>query len=367
MERLLCLLSNMNMGGAETFLMKVFRGLDRSRYRMDFCIVLKEKCDYEDEILDLGGKVYRIPSKSQNSKAFKDSLYALIHDHHYQNVLKITSNAAGFWDLKIAKKAGAGRTIARSSNSSDGENPLHTAIHYLSRALWSRYVDVKIAPSDLAAIHTFGKRAVKRGEVRFLNNGLDLDVYRFDPDARRRLRAEFNAGEHTVVLGHVGRFNTQKNHRFLVRVFAEYVKQNEDALLILTGVGTLEDEIRQQVNELCLDDKVVFTGLRSDIPQLLSAFDVYVFPSLYEGMPNTVIEAQACGLPCVIADTITKQADLSGQVRFLPISDPAVWVPEITKLASCGRIDADMSAYDIKEAVRQFCEDCFGSVGENAG
>ena len=364
MERLLCLLSNMNMGGAENFLMKVYRAIDRTQYQMDFCVCVEEKCDYEDEIRELGGKIFRIPPKSKDTEKFKQQLTKLIRDHHYRNVLKITSNAAGFLDLKIAKEAGAERTIARSSNSCDGSNTLHNLAHRISKVIWMKYADVKLAPSDLAAVHTFGAGAVKKGEVHFLNNGLDLGVYHFSPEARTALRKELGAGNGTPVLGHVGRFNTQKNHDFLVRFFAEYLKERPDALLALVGVGELEPQIRQLVKELDIENKVKFLGLRKDVPALMSAFDVFVFPSLYEGMPNTVIEAQACSLPCVIADTITAQANISGAVRYVPLGDVRAWNEAVGTALAAGRTEADMSAYDIQIVAEQFCRLCFGAVGE---
>ena len=364
MKRLLCLLSNMNKGGAETFLMKVYRTLDRTRYQMDFCIHVEDKCDYEDEILALGGRMFRIPPKSKDTKEFKRQLTKLISDNRYRYVLKITSNAAGFWDLKIAKKAGAERTIARSSNSGDGASKLQFMIHRVSGLLWQKYADVKIAPSDLAAEYTFGKRSVEKEEVGFLNNGLDLGVFRFDEESRFRIRSELGAGENTTVLGHIGRFNTQKNHVFLIRIFAEYLKRMPESLLVMVGVGDLEKEIRRQVEDLGLSDRVRFLGLRNDIPALMSAFDVFVLPSLYEGMPNTVIEAQACSLPCVLSDTVTRQADLSGRLRYLPLDNAVRWAEEISKAVADGRIDVDMSDYDIHTVADQFCRYCFGDTGE---
>ena len=364
MKRLLCLLSNMNRGGAETFLMKVYRTLDRTQYQMDFCIHVETECDYEDEILSMGGRIFRIPPKSKNAKEFKRQLTKLISENHYRYVLKITSNAAGFWDLKIAKKGGAERTIARSSNSGDGASRLQLMIHRVSGVLWKKYVDVKIAPSDLAAVYTFGKCSVKKGRVNFLNNGLDLDTFRYDEESRLRIRKDLSAADNTTVLGHIGRFNTQKNHVFLIRIFAEYLKTDPDAILVLVGVGDLEKDILRQVEDAGLSDHVRFLGLRSDIPALMSAFDVFVLPSLYEGMPNTVIEAQACTLPCVLSDTITQQADLSGRLRFLPLSDEERWAEEIFSAVSDGRINADMSAYDIHKVTDQFCRYCFGDTGE---
>lgn len=365
MKKLLCILNNMNMGGAETFLMKVYRVLDRSRWRMDFCINYAGHCDYEDEILQSGGRIFRITPKSQDSKEFKRQLTAVIQENSYTNVLRITSNAAGFWDLKIAKKAGATHTAARSSNANDG-GLVQYMLHRFCRVIWTRYVDVKIAPSDLAAIYTFGEKAYRSGEVRILNNGLDLSLFRYSEEQRNALRSELHIAPETKVLGHIGRFNTQKNHSFLIHIFHRFRQAHPDSVLILVGAGDLEEQIKALVRELQLSDSVIFTGLRSDIPALLSAFDVLLLPSLYEGMPNVVIEAQACGLPCVLSDTVTKDADVSGKLVYLPLSDEQKWVDAAERSLADGRIQSDMSAYDIHTVARQFCDYCFTSEGANS-
>lgn len=161
MKRVLCLISGMNAGGAETFLMKLYRQLDKTKYQMDFCINVFDKCFYEEEILALGGKIYRIPPKSVSRVAFKKQLYDIVKANHYNYVLRVTSNAFGFMDLKIAHRAGANVCAARSSNSSDGEGLKAKVAHKLGRLLYSKYVNVKIAPSDLAAKYTFGKKITK--------------------------------------------------------------------------------------------------------------------------------------------------------------------------------------------------------------
>ena len=364
-KRVLCLISGMNMGGAETFLMKIYRQLDKSQYQMDFCVNVFDKCVYDDEILALGGKIFRIPSKSENAREFKRQLTGIIKDNKYDYVLRITSNAAGFWDLKIAKKAGALRTIARSSNTSDGDGIKKAIIHRISRFLWLKYVDVKIAPSDLAAIYTFGKKQYKQGKVSLLHNGIDLNIYHYGVNGRNQIREEFNIKSSTVLLGHVGRFSKQKNHSFLIDIFCEYEKKNKDSKLLLVGIGPLEDSIKEKVHQLNLEEKVLFVGLRRDIPQILSAMDVFVFPSFYEGMPNTVIEAQSTGLPCIIADTITKEADITGLVRYLPLSiSPDKWVEEINKVANEPRKDTNQdfinNGYDIESVKNSFIKMIFG-------
>ena len=359
MKRVLCLVSSMNAGGAETFLMKLYRQLDRTRYQMDFCVNIREKGFYDDEIKNLGGEIFYVPPKSEDIKAFKRELAELIRQKGYPYVLRITSNAMGFLDLKVAKQAGAKVCIARSSNSSDGKGWKPWIAHRLGRLLYNRHVDVRIAPSDLAAEYTFGKNACRNGMVKILHNAVDTDMYRYDELGRTTVRQELGISEDALLVGHVGRLTTQKNHSFLLKVFAELLKSRQESMLLLVGKGELKEQLVQQTKELGIADKVIFAGVRSDIPQLLSAMDVFVFPSLYEGMPNTVIEAQATGLPCVISDTITRQADITGRVNYLPLScAETIWAEAAVDAVSMQRQDTKQAfmenGYDVKSTAKRF-------------
>ena len=356
MKRILCILSCMNAGGAETFLMKIYRQIDRAKYQMDFCVNINEEGYYDKEIIQMGGRIFHIPAKSDNLKEFRKQLSAIIKDEHYESVLRITSNTMGFLDLKVAKKAGAKICAARSSNSNDPAGIKAKIAHRLGRILYGKYVDIKIAPSDLAAIYTFGEQAYKNGEVKILHNALDLNVYKFNPEDRRKIRKEFGIKESEILCGHVGRFSVQKNHDFLIDVFSELSKNHSNYKLLLVGKGELEDKIREKCAEKDLLDKVIFAGIRSDIPAILSAMDVFVFPSLYEGMPNTVIEAQSCGLPCIVSDTITKEVNICGQVTFLPISKTDFWTESIINTEMYRRTQKGLDGYDINTIAKQFIE-----------
>ncbi len=365
MNRVLCLLSNMNAGGAETFLMKLYRKIDRTKYQMDFCINAKEKCFYEDEILSLGGKLYRIPSKSENRKQFKKELENIIKNNGYKYVLRITSNAMGFMDLKIAKKAGAKICSVRSSNSSDGNGLFYRVVHKLGKILYKKYVDVKFAPSDLAAKYTFGEKAYKNGKVSILHNGIDLTIHKYIQTAGEEIRREFDISSEYKIVGHVGRFMEQKNHKFLLDVFAEIKRKSEKAKLLLVGDGVLKVQIEQRAKELGIIQDVIFAGVRSDVPKLMSAMDVFVFPSFFEGMPNTVIEAQATGLPCLIADTITKEANITGLVEYLPLTSTAEkWADvAISKISNERKNTYEQfisNGYDIESVVDKFVKLVFG-------
>ena len=359
MKRLLCIISNMNAGGAETFIMKLYRKLNRSKYQIDFCINFPEKCFYEDEITQLGGYIFRIPSKSDNLNIFKRDLSKIIEKHQYKIVLRITSNAMGFYDLKIAEHSGAKRCIARSSNSSDGAGLKVKLAHIVGKLLFQKYVDVKIAPSDVAAQYTFGKKAYGNGGVYILRNALDIDLYKFDMDERNKIRRSLGISDSTLVVGHIGRFNEQKNHAYLVQIFNKLQQFRPDSRLILVGNGNLIEKIKGLVQSYCITDKVIFTGVRKDINKMMSVFDVFVFPSFYEGMPNVIIEAQASGLPCVLSDTITKEADITGLLKYESLNvSPEIWAKDAIEAAEKERIDTKQkliqAGYDIESCTRKF-------------
>lgn len=364
MKRLLCIISGMNAGGAETFLMKIYRKIDNTKYQMDFCINVSEKCFYEDEINALGGKIYRIPAKSENLAEFKRQLSDLVKQKQYTSVLRLTSNAMGFWDLKIAKEAGAKRCCVRSTNSSDGNSLKVKVAHILGRALYDKYVDRAFAPSDLAAIYTFGKRAYDSGKVKILHNAVDLDYYQYDLDAKQKICNEFYLPSDCFIVGHVGRFAEQKNHLFLADIFKSVKEKNDKAVLLLVGDGNLKEEVEQKFVDFKILDSVIFAGTRSDIPTLLSAMDVFVFPSFYEGMPNTVIEAQATGLPCVISDTITKDCNITDLVSFVSLKESAEhWANRVLHNIRQERMDTKQyfidHKYDISSSAEEFIKIVF--------
>lgn len=355
----------MNAGGAETFLMKLYRHLDRAQFQMDFCINDKEKQFYEDEIEKLGGRMFRVPSKSSDLNEFKDGLYHVVRDNQYRYVLRVTSNAMGFLDVKIAHDAGAEVCAVRSSNSVDAAGWKSKVAHFVGRVLYGKYVNVKIAPSDLAARHTFGRLAYERGEVRMLRNAIDLNDYKYEAAGRNAIRTQLGIPHDGKVIGHVGRFQRQKNHIYLLQVFAELLHKVPNVWLLLVGDGELKPGMEDLSRSLGIQDHVVFAGVRRDVARLLSAMDVFAFPSLYEGMPNTVIEAQATGLPCVIADTITREANITGLVKYRPLgSDVSGWVSDIQHQFEIPRRDtsADFirNGYEIRSCVREFEKIIFG-------
>lgn len=363
-KRLLCCMSGMNAGGAETFLMKQYRMLDREKYQLDFCVNVQERCFYDDEIEALGGRIYRIPPKSQSFKESLKALENIVHDNKYDGVLCSSVKPGTALELLAAKKGGAKRLIYRSSNSSvDGgkkQKILHSTLGQLAKIVPT----VKIAPSKEAAEYCFGKGCIENKKAFILHNGIDTSVYRYSEETRKRMREELQL-DGKFAVAHVGRFSKAKNHAFLLDVFEELLKIKPDSILILIGTGELEEKIKQKAKEKNIEDKILFLGLRSDVPQVLCAADVFVFPSFYEGMPNTVIEAQALSLNCVISDRITPDADITGNVEFLPLGDARHWAQTAAKYAD-GYKKQDMSEiikaqkYDSETTATEFVKYCFG-------
>lgn len=357
MKRVLCVVSKLNTGGAETFLMKILRTIDRQEYVLDF--IVSADGLYDEEVLALGGKVYKVPLRTEHPIQVFKEIKRIVKENNYRYFMKLCDTPVGILDVLAARAGGAKRITVRSCNAATNSSWIKERIYGLLRPFFNALIHCKIAPSTLAAEYTFGKKAVKKGNVALLNNGVDLSVYRFDPIGRKQIRNEFNIDDTTVLLGHIGRFSRQKNHRFLIEVFAQYHAQNENTKLMLVGEGELKLQTQEMIKRYRLEDAVIFTGVRKDIPQILSAMDVFVFPSFHEGMPNTVIEAQATGLPVVLADTITKEADITGLLEYRSLEESAdCWSKAIAGKTQTERADQAKAfmdnRYDIHSVVEQF-------------
>ena len=350
MKTILCIVDSLNAGGAETFLMKISRCTPSELCRFDF-IVSQDDGVYTREVLDRGGKIHVIPLRRKNLKGAFMGIKNIVRENQYDRVLKLGDSPLLAVDLIAAKLGGAKWLGFRSCNALTGRSVTQKMVDAVMRPVLNRVANVKLAPSLLAAEYTFGKNHAHK-DVHVIHNGVDLGVFHFDSDGRDRVRQEFSVADKFVV-GHIGRFNKQKNHRFLLEVFSAIRAKRSDAVLMLVGIGELEETIHTWVKEMGLEPYVIFTGSRFDIPQVLSAMDVFVFPSFHEGMPNTVIEAQSTGLPCVIADTITAEADITGLVTYLSLSmSPEEW--GTVALTKAGEVRKDTnsdflnSGYDIQ-------------------
>jgi glycosyltransferase involved in cell wall biosynthesis len=319
----------MNRGGAETLLMNLYRNIDRTKIQFDF-LTCKEGV-FDGEILDLGGKVYRISYVTevghfQYGKSLEEFFksqfeYKIVHSH--------LDKMSGLV-LKAAKKAGIPVRISHSHNtSSEGSMAAKFYKWYIGQLINSN------ATNYYACSQIAGEWLFKNRSVSILKNGIDIDQFRYSSEARKKAREELNLSENTIVFGHVGRFAHQKNHDFLIDVFAEFCKSENDSFLLLVGDGPLRKDVEKKVFDLKINNKVKFLGVRSDIPRILQALDIFIFPSLHEGLPVSLIEAQGAGLPCFISDQISKEVDMGmNLVEFLPLNNQKIWIERIKKRKS---------------------------------
>ena len=321
----------MNTGGAETFLMKIYRQLDKRYYQMDFCVSSKKECFYDQEITSMGGKIFHITKKSVNPfKNFYD-IIKTVKKGKYKSVIRISQHSMSSLDLLAAKMGGARKLVFRSSNSNSCGSIINRFFHKIFMPCAIIIPNVKIAPSDYAAEHMFGKKQQKNGKIKIIKNGLPISEFKFNPKQRTNIRRELGI-EDKFVIGHVGRMTEQKNHQFLLEVFREYLKTNKDATLLLIGDGEKRKQIEDSVASNNIADKVIFLGVKKNISELYNAMDCFVFPSLFEGMPNTVIEAQTNGLNCIVSDTITPLLKITPNIVYCKLSDsPKKWAKVISK------------------------------------
>ena len=328
--------------------MALYRAIDRSKIQFDFVV----DCDDSvliNEIRELGGQIFRLPKFSgKNIKEVTSAWNNFFTDHPEYKILHSHVRSYASLYLPIAKAHGV-KTIIHSHNTSNGTGLASLIKKVLQYPL--RYqADYFFGCSEIAGQWLFGNKVVKSDRYFMLKNAVDLERFSFRPVVRERIRRELGVNENTLLVGHVGRMNPQKNHKFLIEFFRKVVDKRADAKLLLLGDGDLRDEVAQQVTQMGLDDNVLMLGVRGNVEDYFSAMDCLVLPSLHEGLPVVVVEAQANGLRCMVADTVTKEVRLSQLVEYLPISQGAEpWVNAI--------LAGDQCHVDVSEQIRSggFC------------
>ena len=334
--RILHILGNTQLGGAESRIMDLYRHMDRSVVQFDFVVHSKEEGYFNEEIRKLGGRIFRVPRfRVLNYFSYCRAWKQLLQEHRDADGRSefhmiqghMTSTAAIY--LPIARKCGIETTIAHARSAGVDKGLKGILTRFLRRNL-SKKADYLFTCSELAGISVFGKKAVEQGRTRFLPNAIDCQKFAPDPLVREKIRRELGI-EKCYVIGHVGRFHYAKNHEYLLRVFAELVKRKtRDYVLLLLGEGSGMEDIRILSRELGIEDKVYFLGNKSNVNDYYQAMDYFVYPSRFEGMPGTIVEAQTAGLRCLMSDTICKEVIATDLVTTRSIhEDPGLWADEI--------------------------------------
>ncbi len=332
--RILHVLGGLSLGGAESRIMDLYRNINREEIQFDFLVHSAKEEHFDNEIKTLGGNVYRIPRfKIYNWFQYKKALKQFFAEHREFRAVHghMTSTASIY--LPIAKKAGVPITIAHSRSAGVPGGMKGILTKWLRSSLKHK-ADYCLACSKEAGEAVFGKAWSDKGNVEVIPNAIATEKYVYDECVRKEKRAELGI-EDKLVIGHVGSFREPKNHVFLIQIFVEIYKKRKDAVLLLLGEGALMEQVKAQVEELGLTDAVRFLGNQSNVSPYYQAMDFLVFPSLFEGLPGTIIEAQTAGLKCLISENITKEVQLTELVEAYSLDKPATeWAEYV--LANCG-------------------------------
>lgn len=363
--RILHVLGGTNLGGAESRIMDLYRHMDRSKIQFDFLVHTEKEGYFDKEIKELGGRIYRVPRfRLYNYFTYKKAVKEFFRKHHEFRAVQghITSTAAIY--LPIARKWRVPVTIAHARSAGVDKGIKGTVTRLLRKNL-SKKTDYMFTCSRIAGISVFGEKAVKEGKTVFIPNAIDCQAFAYDESKREEMRSQLGLSD-KYVIGHVGRFHYAKNHEYLLKVFAALCRMEtqrgrayiagRNYALILLGEGGGKQAALELARELGIEDKVYFLGSRSNVYDYYQAMDFFVYPSRFEGLPGTVVEAQASGLKCVISDTICKEVMVTDLVRAMSTQeDPAKWAQYI----------AETGEYQRKSRVEELCRAGF-DVNEQA-
>lgn len=351
--RILHVLQRMEAGGTQALLMNLYRNIDRNKVQFDFFVEYDYKEFYDDEIESLGGHVYYSNVRRDfNVLKFQKELKEVIQKNDYK-IVHVHTYSIGYFALKVAKKCGVPIRIAHSHNNETVRDSKYF-LKLIMQKLYTIYATDLFACSQSAGKYLFGEK-----KFNVLNNSIDSEKFIFNEKFRKEIRKELKL-EDSFVIGHIGRLHAQKNHKFLIDIFDKVQQKKENAKLILVGSGPLEEKIKNHVAKLNLEDKVLLLGVRKDINKILMAIDVFVLPSLFEGLGIVAIEAQAAGTPVVATDVLPKETEISNLIKKLSLNDEdKLWIDTIIKMADNDEKHNNMiqkiidSNFDIKDSARK--------------
>lgn len=323
-----------NLGGAESRVMDLYRSVDRTRVQFDFVVHTAKECYFDKEIMEMGGRIFHVPPfRVYNIVSYARAFKKLFKNHPEIKAVHghMTSTASVY--LPIAKKAGIRTTIAHARSAGVDKGIKGTITRILRKNLYKR-ADVLLACSALAGEAVFGKKAMLSGDVKVIPNAINAVNFVFDENKRREMRSELGVSD-KFVIGHVGSFRYAKNHEYLLKIFSH---MDDNTVLLLLGAGELMVQVKDLAEELSISERVYFLGNHENVEDYYQAMDFFVFPSRFEGLPGSVVEAQASGLRCVISDAIAGETIFSDLVQTMSIQDkPENWAGYIKENAIYNR------------------------------
>lgn len=365
--KVLHVIGSLRIGGAENVAMNIYRYIDRDKYEFHYLVYGESIGDYEEEVMELGGKVIHMEYSPQITigkymRAFSNIVgengpYEIVHAHmmlHNGLVLKVAKI------LKIPVR------ISHAHSTDDGkvrkglwDCGIRQVYNLISRKRIKWYATHFLSCGDKAGNFLYGYKLYKKRGV-LIKNGIDIEKFCFNEKIRYEMRKKYGF-EDKIILGCVGHFEPVKNHNYLISLFEKIYKCNSNTLLLLLGDGKLKDDIYQKVQELHLEKNVLFTGNVANVSDWMQAMDCLLMPSLYEGVPVTLIEAQASGLKCFVSDTVSTEVNVTGDVTFFPLKDSYAGWRNIANLnikyerRQSGEI-VKQKGYDVKSNIKKIEE-----------
>lgn len=351
--RILQVIRQMNVGGAETFLMNTYRNIDREKVQFDFLV--NDKGFFDEEIKKLGGKIYYMNYITRIGQIkYKKELKKFLKEHPEYTIMHSHIDQVSGIILEAAKEAGVPNRIAHSHSTKNTNN--------LIGKLYKRYLQSKINKSATVLL-ACGEEAAKwlyKSQWKraiIVKNGIDIERFKFSEEKRKEIRKKLGIDDKIMIIGHVGRFSRVKNQEFLVKIYKEYEINNPNSLLIMVGEGEEKEKLENLVSQENLKSKIKFLGLRQDTDSIYSAMDYMIFPSLYEGISIALIEAQASGLKILASDTIDKNTDISGNIEWISLKElPSEWCKHIINTRKRKIDEKKLEEYDIKRTARKLQE-----------
>lgn len=332
---------SMNCGGTETMLMNVLRNIDKEKYEIHFIENVSEKCWYDDEIISLGGKIIKVKSKKSNIFEYTKELIQIFQKNRYNVVHSHTYLHSGII-MYAAKKAGVDIRISHSHSNMNTIK--HSFIYRIKKLLMTslilKYSNKYVACSKEAGISLFGKEFEKKGII--LHNPIEISkIDNINRDEVNNIKDKYSIlSNNQIVLGHVGRFIEIKNHKFLIEIAKRLHNMNINFKLLLLGNGENFENIKKLVKEYKLENFIIMTGNVKNVYDYMSIMDVFLMPSLYEGLPLTAVEAQASGVNCILSNNISPETDVGlGIVKFLSLDNIQNWIEQILILSKKKKID----------------------------
>lgn len=328
MKRILIIAAALKVGGAEKVARDICLRSDPKIYEFHYVVFGDEFGDYERDIVECGGKVFHLDPPAKSYRQYMKALKALIEEYRYHAIHAHTMFSCG-WAMLAAKKAGVPVRVAHAHSALDTGNRLDKKLYekVMRRMILKNATDL-VACGEKAGIRLFGEKAYReRGKL--ILNGVDIDGFRFDKSKRQVIREKLGWQE-AFLLGHVGHLASVKNQSFLLDLMPHILKQQPNARLLMLGEGDDRPMLEEKIQALGIADKVLMPGNVTNVADYLSAMDVFVFPSLYEGMPLSVLEVQANGLPCVISTGVPKDVYLTDLIHPLALADDKKdWIDRI--------------------------------------